>query len=99
MGRFERWLSLWVALCILVGIGLGQLLPEPFRALGAMTVAEVNIPVAVLIWLMIVPMLLKNDFGALHKVREHWRGIGVTLFINGAVKTLDRKSRRLNHRN
>ncbi len=86
MGRFERWLSLWVALCILVGIGLGQLLPGPFRTLGAMTVAEVNIPVAVLIWLMIVPMLLKIDFGALHQVREHWRGIGVTLFINWAVK-------------
>ena len=86
MGRFERWLSLWVALCILVGIGLGQFLPGPFRALGAMTVAEVNIPVAVLVWLMIVPMLLKVDFGALHQVREHWRGIGVTLFINWAVK-------------
>lgn len=86
MGRFERWLSLWVALCILAGIGLGQFLPETFRMLGAMTVAQVNIPVAALIWLMIVPMLLKIDFGALHQVREHWRGIGVTLFINWAVK-------------
>jgi ACR3 family arsenite transporter len=86
MGRFERWLSLWVALCIVVGVGLGQILPGGFRALGAMTVAEVNIPVAVLIWLMIVPMLLKIDLGALGQVREHWRGIGVTLFINWAVK-------------
>lgn len=86
MGRFERWLTLWVALCIVAGIGLGQALPGPFRALGAMTIAEVNVPVAVLIWLMIVPMLLKIDLGALNRVREHWRGIGVTLFINWAVK-------------
>src|SRR5690606_6401952 len=86
MGRFERWLSLWVALCILVGVGLGQLIPDVFRTLGAATLAEVNIPVAVLIWLMIVPMLLKIDFAALHRVSEHWRGIGVTLFVNWAVK-------------
>lgn len=86
MGRFERWLSLWVALCIVTGIGLGQIAPAAFRALGSMTMAAVNIPVAVLIWLMIVPMLLKIDLGALSQVREHWRGIGVTLFINWAVK-------------
>ena len=86
MSLFERYLSLWVALCIIAGIGLGHLFPGPFQAVGAIEVAKVNIPVAVLIWLMIIPMLLKVDFGALHQVTEHWRGIGVTLFINWAVK-------------
>jgi len=86
MGVFERYLSLWVALCIIVGIALGHWLTAPFQLLGAMEVAKVNLPVAVLIWLMIIPMLLKVDFGALHRVKEHWRGIGVTLFINWAVK-------------
>src|ERR1700757_1509380 len=82
LGTFERYLTLWVALCILAGIVLGRLVPGPFQALGRMTVAEVNIPVAVLIWLMIVPMLLKVDFGALHRVAEKWRGIAVTVGIN-----------------
>jgi ACR3 family arsenite transporter len=86
LGTFERYLSLWVALCIVAGIVLGQLMPMPFRALGRMTVAEVNIPVAVLIWLMIVPMLLKVDFGALHRVTEQWRGIAVTVGINWLIK-------------
>jgi ACR3 family arsenite transporter len=86
LGTFERYLTLWVALCILAGIVLGRLLPEPFQILGRMTVAEVNIPVAVLIWLMIVPMLLKVDFGALHRVAEQWRGIAVTVGINWLVK-------------
>jgi ACR3 family arsenite transporter len=86
LGIFERYLTLWVALCILTGIVLGQLLPGPFQALGRMNVAEVNIPVAVLIWLMIVPMLLKVDFGALHRVAEQWRGIAVTVGINWLVK-------------
>jgi hypothetical protein len=86
LGTFERYLSLWVALCILAGIVLGRLLPGPFQFLGRMTVAEVNIPVAVLIWLMIVPMLLKVDFGALHRVAEQWRGIAVTVGINWLVK-------------
>jgi ACR3 family arsenite transporter len=85
-GTFERYLTLWVALCILAGVVLGQLLPAPFRALGRMTVAQVNIPVAILIWLMIVPMLLKVDFGALHRVAEQWRGIAVTVGINWLVK-------------
>ena len=76
LGTFERYLTLWVALCILSGIMLGRLLPGPFQFLGRMTVAEVNIPVAVLIWLMIVPMLLKVDFGALHRVAEQWRHCG-----------------------
>ena len=86
LGTFERYLTLWVALCIVAGIVLGRLLPEPFQALGRMTVAEVNIPVAVLIWLMIVPMLLKVDFGALHRVAEQWRGIAVTVGVNWLVK-------------
>jgi ACR3 family arsenite transporter len=86
LGLFERFLTLWVALCIIVGIGLGHFFPEPFQAIGGVEVAKVNLPVAGLIWLMIIPMLLKIDLGALHQVKEHWRGIGVTLFINWAVK-------------
>jgi ACR3 family arsenite transporter len=86
LGPVERYLSLWVALCIVAGIALGRLVPAPFQLLGRATIAEVNIPVAVLVWLMIVPMLLKIDFTALHEVRAHWRGIAVTLFINWAVK-------------
>jgi ACR3 family arsenite transporter len=86
MGLFERYLTLWVALCIVTGVALGHFIPAPFHAIGGMEVAQVNLPVAVLIWLMIIPMLLKIDFGALHQVKEHWKGIGVTLFINWAVK-------------
>ena len=86
IGFFERYLTVWVALCIVAGIGLGQLFPDAFRAIAAMEVAKVNVPVGVLIWVMIVPMLLKIDFGALGQVKSHWRGIGVTLFINWAVK-------------
>ncbi|MGE5270764.1 MAG: ACR3 family arsenite efflux transporter [Thiohalocapsa sp.] len=86
LGTVERYLTIWVALCIIAGIVLGQLVPAPFRALGRMTMAEVNIPVAILIWLMIVPMLLKVDFGALHRVAEQWRGIAVTVGINWLVK-------------
>src|ERR1700752_3844218 len=86
LGTFERYLTVWVAFCILAGIVLGRLVAEPFQALGRMTVAEVNIPVAVLIWLMIVPMLLKVDFGALHRVAEQWRGIAVTVGINWLIK-------------
>ncbi len=86
MSLFERYLTLWVAVCIMVGIALGRLIPGVFEILGAMKVAEVNLPVAVLIWLMIVPMLLKVDFSALGEVRRHWRGVGVTLFVNWAVK-------------
>jgi len=86
MNLFERYLTVWVGLCIIVGIALGHWFPVPFQAIGQMEVAQVNLPVAVLIWLMIIPMLLKVDFGALHQVKEHWRGIGVTLFINWAVK-------------
>ena len=86
MGIFERYLTLWVALCIVGGIALGQVAPDVFQAFGRMEVAKVNIPVAVLIWLMVIPMLLKVDFGAIGQVRQHWRGIGVTLFINWAVK-------------
>ena len=86
IGFFERYLTVWVLLCIVAGIGLGHWLPEPFHALGRMEVAQVNLPVALLIWLMIIPMLLKIDFAALHHVREHWRGVGVTLFVNWMVK-------------
>src|ERR1700680_732385 len=86
LGTVERSLTLWVALCIVAGIVLGRLIPGPFQALGRMTLAEVNIPVAVLIWLMIVPMLLKVDFDALHRVAEQWRGIAVTVGINWLVK-------------
>ncbi|WP_295401020.1 ACR3 family arsenite efflux transporter [uncultured Thiocystis sp.] len=86
MNLFERWLTLWVALCIVAGIGLGQLFPAPFQFLGRLEVARVNLPVGLLIWAMIVPMLMKIDFGALHQVREHWKGIGVTLFVNWGVK-------------
>nr|WP_294846468.1 ACR3 family arsenite efflux transporter [uncultured Sphingomonas sp.] len=86
MSLFERYLSLWVALCIVAGIALGHLLPGAFAAIAALEVANVNFVVAVLIWLMIVPMLLRVDFGALHSLRRHWRGIGVTLVVNWAIK-------------
>lgn len=86
MGFFERYLSVWVFFCILAGIALGSLLPESFQLIGRLELAQVNLPVALLIWLMIIPMLLKIDFSALHQVREHWKGIGVTLFVNWAVK-------------
>jgi len=86
MSTFERYLTVWVALCIVAGITLGHFFPAVFHAIGAAEIAHVNLPVAVLIWLMIIPMLIKVDFGAIGKVREHWRGIGVTLFINWAIK-------------
>ncbi|MBX9898218.1 MAG: ACR3 family arsenite efflux transporter [Qipengyuania sp.] len=86
MSTFERYLSIWVALCIIAGIALGHLFPGAFAAIAAAEVARVNLVVAVLIWLMIIPMLLKIDFGSLGSVRQHWRGVGVTLFINWAVK-------------
>ncbi len=86
MSVFERYLTLWVALCIIVGIALGQGLPDVFRTIGHMELAQVNVPVGLLIWVMIVPMLVKIDFSALDQVKAHWRGIGVTLVINWAVK-------------
>ena len=86
MSTFERYLTVWVALCIVAGIALGHVMPGVFQAIGSAEIAKVNLPVAALIWLMIVPMLVKIDFAALGRVREHWRGIGVTLFINWAVK-------------
>jgi ACR3 family arsenite transporter len=86
MNLFERYLTVWVALCIIIGIVLGQFLPGMFQAIASLEVAKVNIPVGVLVWVMIIPMLLKIDFGALHQVRRHWRGIGVTLFVNWGVK-------------
>jgi ACR3 family arsenite transporter len=86
MNVFERYLTLWVLLCIVVGVLLGQFFPAPFQWLGGLQVANVNLPVGLLIWVMIIPMLVKVDFGALHEVRQHVRGIGVTLFINWLVK-------------
>ena len=86
MSVFERYLTLWVALCIVAGIVLGQVFPPLFQAVGRLEVARVNMPVGSLIWVMIIPMLMKVDFGALHQVRAHWKGIGVTLFINWALK-------------
>jgi len=86
MPFFERYLTAWVFLCIVAGIALGHFIPAPFQAIGRMEIAQVNMPVAILIWLMIIPMLLKIDFSTLHHVKEHWRGVGVTLFINWAVK-------------
>ncbi len=86
MGFFERYLTLWVALCIIAGIGLGHLIPAFFQSIGRLEIAQINLPVAILLWLMIVPMLLKIDLKALKHVGEHWRGIGVTLFVNWGVK-------------
>ena len=86
MNLFERYLSVWVLLCIIAGIALGHWFPATFEVLGKLEIANVNIPVAVLVWLMILPMLLKIDFHALSEVRQHARGVGITLFINWAVK-------------
>jgi ACR3 family arsenite transporter len=86
IGFFERYLTVWVALCIVGGILAGQLLPQVFQAIGRMEVAHVNLPVGVLIWVMIIPMLVKIDFAAMTQVKSQWRGIGVTLFVNWVVK-------------
>ncbi|MGA8048660.1 MAG: ACR3 family arsenite efflux transporter [Burkholderiales bacterium] len=86
MSFFERWLTLWVALCIVAGVMVGQFLPGPVQMLGRLEVARVNIPVGLLIWVMIVPMLLRIDFAAIGQVRQHMRGIGVTLAVNWLVK-------------
>ncbi|MBN8284464.1 ACR3 family arsenite efflux transporter [Zoogloea sp.] len=86
MSVFERYLTVWVFLCIVVGIGLGQFAPGVFQRIGRLEVAQVNLPVGLLIWVMIIPMLVKVDFGALHTIKQHVRGIGVTLFVNWLVK-------------
>ncbi|MCP3852988.1 MAG: ACR3 family arsenite efflux transporter [Gammaproteobacteria bacterium] len=86
MGLFERYLTVWVFLCIVTGITFGHFMPASFQMIGSLEVAKVNLPVALLIWLMIIPMLLKIDFKALYHVKDHWKGIGVTLFVNWAVK-------------
>ena len=86
MGVFERYLTLWVLLCIFAGISAGHLVPSFFHRIGSMEIAQINLPVAILLWLMIVPMLLKIDLKALKNVGTHWRGIGVTLFVNWGVK-------------
>ena len=86
MGLFERYLTLWVVLCIAIGIGLGHLFPGLFQAVGRFEMAHINLPVALLVWLMIIPMLLKIDLKALGGVRQHWRGVAVTLFVNWGIK-------------
>ena len=86
MSVFERYLTIWVFLCIVTGIVFGEFLPGVFQTIGGMEVAQVNLPVGLLIWVMIIPMLVKVDFGALHEVKQHVRGIGVTLFVNWLVK-------------
>src|SRR5690625_645184 len=86
MSGFERYLTLWVALCIVAGVALGQSIPAVFQCVGRLEVAQVSVPVGLLIWVMIVPMVVKFDFGAPHQLKEPWRGFGVTLFVNWAVK-------------
>ncbi|MFM7964879.1 MAG: arsenic resistance protein, partial [Betaproteobacteria bacterium] len=86
MTIFERYLTLWVGICIVVGIVIGQLFPAAIQSVGALEVANVNLPVGLLIWVMIIPMLVRIDFGALREIRQHVRGIGVTLFVNWLVK-------------
>ncbi len=86
MTIFERYLTIWVALCIVTGATLGYFFPSQFQKLASIEIAKVNLPVAILIWMMIIPMLAKINFNALHQVKEHWRGIGVTLFVNWGVK-------------
>jgi ACR3 family arsenite transporter len=86
MSVFERYLSAWVFLCILAGVALGETLPGVFQVIGRLQVAQLNVPVGLLIWVMIIPMLMNVDFGALHEIRGHGRGIAVTLFVNWLVK-------------
>jgi ACR3 family arsenite transporter len=86
MSVFERYLTVWVFFCIMAGIALGQFFPGAFQTIGSLEIAQVNLPVGLLIWVMIIPMLVKVDFGALHEVRKHVKGIGVTLFVNWLVK-------------
>lgn len=86
MNLFERYLTLWVLLCIIAGVLLGQFSPALFQGIAALKLAEVNVPVGVLVWVMIIPMLLRIDYTALYQVKQHVRGIGVTLFVNWAIK-------------
>ena len=86
MSTFERYLTAWVAACIVIGVALGHMVPKVFQTIGQAEIAQVNLPVAVLVWLMIIPMLVRIDFASLRKVSAYWRGIGVTLFINWGVK-------------
>ena len=86
MTSFERYLTYWVALCIVIGIGLGQMIPDVFQFIGNIETARINLPVAALVWLMIIPMLIKIDLRQLKNVGQHWRGVGVTLFVNWGVK-------------
>jgi len=86
LGLFERYLSLWVALCIAIGVALGQFVPSVPRVLGEMEVAQVNLPIAVLIWAMIYPMMVQVDFKSVLGVRRHPKGLTVTLVVNWLIK-------------
>jgi len=86
MSVFERYLTLWVGLCIVVGIALGEAFPQVMQVIGGIEIARVNLLVGLLIWVMIIPMLIRVDFGALGQLRTYGRGIGVTLFVNWLVK-------------
>ena len=86
IGFFEKYLTVWVLLCIAVGIGLGSVLGEDIRVLSDWNIASVNVPVSVLIWLMIYPMMVQIDFSSLRKVRDHWKGLGLTVTVNWLIK-------------
>ena len=86
MSFFEKYLTLWVFLCIVFGVLLGQLFPDLFQMIGSIQYAQINIPVGILIWVMIIPMLMKIDFKSIAEVKRHTKGIGVTLFVNWFVK-------------
>lgn len=86
LGTFERWLSLWVALCIVAGIGLGALAPGLFETLADLEYAKVNLVVAVLIWVMIYPMMVSVDFASLARIGERPKGLVITLAVNWLIK-------------
>ena len=89
MNYFERYLTAWVGACMIAGVLVGRALPAltgSLRRLEFGAGSQINIPIAVLIWLMIVPMMMKVDFGAIRGVRQHARGLVVTLFVNWLVK-------------
>lgn len=86
IGFFEKYLTVWVLLCIAIGIGLGSVLGDDIRVLSDWNIASVNVPVSVLIWLMIYPMMVQIDFSSLRKVRDHWKGLGLTVTVNWLIK-------------
>lgn len=88
MGFFERYLSLWVALCLLAGVVLGSWVPEVFQAVAALELAHVNLPIAAFIWLMIYPMMVQIDFAAIKAVRKQPQGLLLTIVINWLIKPI-----------